>query len=193
MSGTQCLAAFVLIACLTVPTIVSAQFAECGVLIDGITCPILFQTPNGNIYVLDNTGGFQPGDEVFVTGNFDPGCITICQQGAGCVFNNTIESPCAPPPPMDEFIRGDCDGDGTINALVDVLYLLAFGFQGGPPPPCDDASDVDDDGMQNPLVDGLYLLATGFIFGSPDPPPPYPDCGLDPTDDMLECAAPPCP
>ena len=37
---------------------------------------------------------------------------------------------------LPEFIRGDSDGDGIFNALVDGLQLLAFGLLGGPPPPC---------------------------------------------------------
>ena len=41
------------------------------------------------------------------------------------------------------FRRGDVNADGVVNALADAIYLLAFGFQGGPPPPCLDSVDVD--------------------------------------------------
>ena len=80
---------------------------------------------------------------------------------------------------QDEFIRGDADGNAAFNALVDALYILAFGFQGGPPPPCLESADVDGDGNFNALVDVLYLLAHGFQGGAP-PPAPYPACGPDP-------------
>ena len=84
------------------------------------------------------------------------------------------------------FFRGDCDTDGVLNALSDTLFLLEFGFLGGPPPLCDDSADVDDDGTLNALIDALYLLEFGFL-GGPPPPPPFVDCGPDPTDDSLTC------
>ena len=92
----------------------------------------------------------------------------------------------------DAFQRGDCNGDGTLNALTDGLFLLTFGFLGGPPPPCDDAADANDDGVINALADGLYVLQFGFLQGPP-PPAPFPCCGADPTDDDLECAVSACP
>ena len=81
-----------------------------------------------------------------------------------------------PDPP---FIRGDVDGDGNLSTLVDALFLLGFGFGGGPSPICLEASDVDGDGAFNALVDVLYLLAFGFQSGPP-PTIPYPLCGDDP-------------
>ena len=95
-------------------------------------------------------------------------------QGAG-----TLTISCDSGAGQDEFVRGDADGNASFNALVDALYILAFGFQGGPPPTCMESADVDGDGTFNALVDGLYLLAHGFQGGAP-PPAPYPSCGLDP-------------
>ena len=104
--------------------------------------------------------------------------------GAVYVFDLT-----APP-----FIRGDADSDGTVNGLVDGLYVLLFQFAGGTAPPCFDAADADDSGTLNGLVDGLYILNFQFVGGSPPPPPPYPTCGMDPTLDALNCAVGPgCP
>jgi hypothetical protein len=84
------------------------------------------------------------------------------------------------------FVRGDVDGNGIVNALVDGLFLLAYGFQGGPVPPCLEAANVDGSpNIVNALVDVLYLLAYGFQ-GGPPPLPPFGlngapiDCGLDP-------------
>ena len=92
-----------------------------------------------------------------------------------------------------EFLRGDIDGNGTVNGLVDGLFVLAFQFiPGSPAPPCNDADDVDDSGTLNGLVDGLFLLNYQFIPASPAPPNPGPNtCGPDPTGDGLDCAESP--
>ena len=91
-----------------------------------------------------------------------------------------------------DLIRGDVDADGTLNTLIDAIYLLNFGFQMGAAPPCMDTADVDDDATVDPLVDGFYLLLFGFS-GGPPPPPPYPDCGVDTTPDALGCLSYTCP
>ena len=91
--------------------------------------------------------------------------------------------------PQFEFLRGDLDADGSINGLVDGLFLLGWQFLGGTAPPCMDSADADDSGNVNGLVDGLYVLNFQFIPGSPAPPPPYPFCGSDPTPDAVGCDA----
>ena len=45
---------------------------------------------------------------------------------------------------------------------------------------------VDDNGKVTALVDGLHILNFGFLNGPP-PPPPFPDCGSDPTPDGVTC------
>ena len=45
---------------------------------------------SGGLYVLDNYGLFRVGQYVRVTGTLDPDCTTICQQGDGCILNNSI-------------------------------------------------------------------------------------------------------
>jgi hypothetical protein len=79
-----------------------------------------------------------------------------------------------------------CDGDGirgNVDGLVgpggaidisDVNYLVAFLFQGGPPPRCVDEADAEalDAGVAGPLsvADLTYLI--GYLFqGGPAPPP----------------------
>lgn len=96
-----------------------------------------------------------------------------------------------PPPPQPQFIRGDADGNGEFNGLVDGLLVLNFQFQGGPPPPCMEAADADSNATINGLVDGLYTLAHQFT-GGPPPPAPFPLCGVDPDPAMsLGCNTPP--
>ena len=85
-----------------------------------------------------------------------------------------------------DFVRGDVDADGVVNALVDGISLLGFGFAGGPAPTCQDAADVNNDGSVNALVDTIALLAFGFSGGAP-PQSPFPGCGADTAVDEVTC------
>ena len=105
-----------------------------------------------------------------------------------CVYDGLLVSATLVPPANEPFLRGDADGDGTTNGLVDGLFLLDSQFLGGPEPTCRDAADVDDDGVLNGLVDTLYLLAYSFIGGPPPPDPGPSSCGTDPTAEELDCA-----
>ena len=62
-----------------------------------------------------------------------------------------------------------------------------------PPPPGALFRRGDSDGNGNmDITDGIYLLDFMFL-GGPEPPPPFPDCGPDPTIDELTCDTfPPC-
>ena len=64
-------------------------FTDCGELVQGVEC-VLFLADAGGLFLLDNLGGFNVGDQVEVTGRLDPGCFTICLEGDGCIFQNTI-------------------------------------------------------------------------------------------------------
>ncbi len=85
------------------------------------------------------------------------------------------------------FQRGDIDGSGGVTALLDALALLNWTFLGGATPPCLDAADVDDNGSVFALVDALSLLTWAFIGGTAPPDPGPTACGIDPTDDAVEC------
>ncbi len=88
------------------------------------------------------------------------------------------------------FIRGDYDDSGDL-AMPDALMLLLWKYHqpGGVAPTCEDAADYDDDGgIAMPDALGLLLYKYHQPGGVP-PPPPYPDCGLDFTEDELECVA----
>ncbi|MFH1374987.1 MAG: dockerin type I repeat-containing protein [bacterium] len=63
--------------------------------------------------------------------------------------------------------RGDVDNTGSID-VGDLTYLVAYLFQGGPPPPCEDEGDVDGTGSID-VGDLTYLVAYLFQGG---PPPP---------------------
>ena len=92
-SGTT--GAIDLVVALVASPVRAGDFGDCGLLIQEVEC-VLFQADSGGLYVLDNYGGLGVGDRVRVTGTLDPGCITSCQQGNGCIHDNTI---------------GSCDGE----------------------------------------------------------------------------------
>ncbi|MBI4604383.1 MAG: PQQ-dependent sugar dehydrogenase [Planctomycetes bacterium] len=83
------------------------------------------------------------------------------------------------------FVRGDADASGALG-LTDAIGVLRqlFGGEGGPLR-CLDAADADDSGRLE-ITDAIAVLAHLFL-GGPPPPAPYPDCGLDPTGDDLDC------
>ena len=82
------------------------------------------------------------------------------------------------------FRRGDANGDGLFN-IADAIATLSFLFSGGAMN-CADASDSNDDGVVN-IADGITVLGALFS-GGVSPPDPGPDsCGVDPTDDALDC------
>ena len=88
------------------------------------------------------------------------------------------------PAPAEGFLRGDADADG-VPGLTDAVLTLDYLFRGGGEPACVKAADADDDGAVN-VTDAVYLL--NFLFlGRRSPPPPFPGCGIDPTNDQLAC------
>ncbi len=84
------------------------------------------------------------------------------------------------------FTRGDSNLDDMVN-LGDVIGTLGHLFEGNPTN-CQDALDANDDGGVN-LGDAIYTLSFLFSAGAP-PPPPFAQCGVDPTADALGCDGP---
>ncbi|MCA8962240.1 MAG: hypothetical protein KDC38_17065 [Planctomycetes bacterium] len=87
--------------------------------------------------------------------------------------------------PAIAFIRGDVDQDGSILINDPILSLVGI-FTPGASIPCVAAADANDDGLWN-VADPVYQLSYLFIAGAPPPPLPFPDCGVDPTFDALDC------
>lgn len=93
--------------------------------------------------------------------------------------------------PINQFIRGDANSDETVST-PDAVYILRYKFiPGSPPPSCMDAADADDNGNID-MPDAIYILKYKFIPGASPPPPPFPNCGGDPTLDELGCQSHPC-
>lgn len=86
------------------------------------------------------------------------------------------------------FLRGDINGDGTVD-IADPIALLIRLFEGGAPSSCVEADDVNDDGSVD-VADPIALLYY-VVLGATPPPPPSPECGYADAD--LGCEEEACP
>lgn len=84
---------------------------------------------------------------------------------------------------MSTFVRGDADGNGSVN-LSDAVEILKGLFVASSFTECPDAADTDDDGAFN-LSDAVFLLNHLFA-GGPAPPAPFPESGVDLSPDTLD-------
>ena len=85
------------------------------------------------------------------------------------------------------FVRGDSNGDSMVD-ISDAVATLNYLFVGGGQVlACEDAGDVNDDGALN-VTDPVYALSYLFQGGLP-PREPFPQEGLDETEDQLRCSA----
>ena len=93
------------------------------------------------------------------------------------------------PKGLGEYIRGDANGDGSID-IGDGIATLAYLFGDGSSL-CQDAMDHDDSGSIS-ITDAFLSLCWLFCLEEGSPPAaPWPDCGGDPTGgDALGCGVP---
>jgi len=75
---------------------------------------------------------------------------------------NLVESCC--------LVVGDINGDGAGPDIADLVYLVAYMFQGGEPPPCLEQADIDGSGSGPDIADLVYLVAYMFEGGPPPAP-----------------------
>jgi len=87
------------------------------------------------------------------------------------------------------FRRGHADPAGSLD-ISDAISILRFLFSGDAEIGCLDAADADDSGEVD-ITDPVRVLDHLFLGGDPPPAPGASECGLDPTIDLLGCAAPP--
>lgn len=85
---------------------------------------------------------------------------------------------------LDEFKRGDVNGDGIVN-VTDVPELNDYLYGGGSLL-CEDASDVNDDGRLS-VTDYFLILANQFLGENPPSGVNYGVCARDDTPDLLDC------
>ena len=98
------------------------------------------------------------------------------------------------PSPLPSFIRGDANGDGTVN-LADAIEILQIGFGLSTSPTCLAAHDVNADDAVEAIADAVTLLGTLFLTTFPPIAEPHPSCGLEPVDPICPetCEAQFCP
>ncbi|MEM7166668.1 MAG: dockerin type I repeat-containing protein [Planctomycetota bacterium] len=97
--------------------------------------------------------------------------------------NPSMAAECSLALDAQAFIRGDSNSDGAIN-ISDVTSALNHIF-GISSQSCPDAMDFDDSGTLD-VTDPVTLAQYLFVQGMP-PAPPFPNPGLDPTPDGLDC------
>jgi PKD repeat protein len=90
----------------------------------------------------------------------------------------------SPVPAPVRFIRGDVDGSGVVE-ITDAIVLLNFLFLGGRAPRCMDAADLSDAGRVD--ISGAISVLNYLFLGGAAPRVPFPNPGIDPTDDNLGC------
>jgi len=78
------------------------------------------------------------------------------------------------------FIRGDANMDHGVD-ISDPVFLLNYIFQGKTKPACMDAADANNDTRLD-ISDAIWLLNYSFQ-GGPQPSEPFPQPGVDPSDD----------
>lgn len=86
------------------------------------------------------------------------------------------------------FIRGDVNADSTTD-ISDSIAILDVLFLGQGELTCQDAADANDDGRVD-ISDAIMTLEVLFLGQGTVPPPGTKECGVDPTDDELECETP---
>ncbi len=92
--------------------------------------------------------------------------------------------------PQSEFLRADCNGDGTVD-ISDPVCTLKWLFVGEATPGCIAATNTNGDAEVN-IADPVSVL--NYLFGAgPAPVDPFPDCGPGElaADAALGCANPP--
>jgi hypothetical protein len=91
------------------------------------------------------------------------------------------------------FRRADSNSDGTVD-ISDAIFTLAYLFQGGQSPDCQEANDANDDTLLD-LSDPVFLLECLFLGRGLHqvPAPGAYDCGPDAAFQGLSCDRSPCP
>jgi hypothetical protein len=142
------------------------------------------QAPNSGRLVFSKAIGTPPVDVTFVWNGYS---YEPHEKADDVYIPPAIQSPSTisfGSAPAGQFIRGDSNGDGELT-IADPVTVLSYLFGSDPTSSCVDALDVNDDGSLN-IADPIALLS--FLFGNgAEPDPPYGACGIDPTEDRLDC------
>ncbi len=100
-----------------------------------------------------------------ITGNYNLNNASCCAgAGFGGVDIGAFGVGCS------QYVCGDIDGSGGDIDIADLVYLVDYMFNDGPPPPTMDAADFDGDD-EITIADLVYLVDYMFNDGPP------PECG----------------
>lgn len=146
-----------------------------GVTIDdGVQQTVV--TPDPELCIGDIANGMSED----CNGNFIP---DECEIAAGLVDDANANGV---PDPCESFRRGDCNGNQVYD-LLDFLHGINYMFgDSSLTLECADACDTDDNGTVD--VHDMVVLIQAMFAAGPGIAQPFPDCGLDPTSDNLDCA-----
>lgn len=157
----------------------SIESAIPAAVFDAIPAPPPFDAFPFNYTTLTEVFAFfniNPDVDIDGDGTFDAFSVEFALAFVSCqIVYPTLEN---------TFRRGDTNADSVID-IADPVGLLQHLFTGGPAPACADSGDTNDDGSVD-IADAVLVLSHLFIGGVP-PQSPYPDCGVDPVDDALDC------
>ena len=115
--------------------------------------------------------------------------IRVRMDNSGTDYLDVNDGPFCVQSPAPNFVRGDTNGDETVD-IADPIGLLTYLFASGFLP-CLEAADGNNDGQVD-VADPIYILAWLFAPGSPSPAAPFPDCAADPLPESVGCEASMC-
>lgn len=113
----------------------------------------------------DNPEGQYVLDILYINDKMAGACV-VSESGFWTVNNVLwLATPCYGGGPI--YNCGDVNDDGLVN-VGDAVYLIAYIFNGGPPPqPTECIGDANNDGMVN-VADVVYII--NYVFKQGDPP-----------------------
>lgn len=147
-----------------------------------------------DVYAGTGTGEFVlektiPGDASYKIATGDLDLDGVPDLATSSVYNSWVEllrNTTDVVVPGTQFYRGDANQDSSVD-ISDAIFLLSILFVTPEPVLCEDAADANDEGSID-ISDAIYTLSALFVSSAaPFPAPGSLECGVDPTDDGLEC------
>jgi len=133
---------------------------DCGIIYEGVEagCVLIRLDHYGNWLIAGDLGPYDVGDRVRVSGMLDPDCFSICMEGDGCIYIESIG-------PCQSYLCGDANGDNRID-IGDAVFIVDYCFRGGPAPYPISAGDFNSDGGID-VGDAVYMIYHLFRDGPP--------------------------
>ena len=169
-----------------------ADFAEGGIFSEGWTIGVVYSFVGGVTLAFDTaldvvavdysavagalTGTDATETSLTWTGTLgSPPVDNVVVVNGSSIDPNLIDGTMTLQPVFDiPFVRGNCNGDATVN-IADGIWMLNELFLSGPSGTCFESCDANDDDNYGP-ADAIYIISYRLQDG-PEPPGPFPDCG----------------